>query len=306
MQNEKISIIHINKLSIEVLRNRDKIQIARSGIFMCFRGSTTAMIDNETYEIKPNSIVVYFPNGVIDIETYTDDIEGVILSANIETIQPLLHKIQDFNRFFLIRKSPYTIPNKSQWNTMIHHLNILVEKLKETEEEDKNNIFNNTENEINKQQIEMVSNSMMLEIVSCYNHLTTQSEPTSRKEEVLQTFLSNLNRFYRKEHEVRYYAGLQFLTCRYFSAIIKEESGKTPSQWIASALMSDSKHLLKNTNEAIKQISDLLNFPNQSYFGKWFKNLTGISPLDYRNGKPVKITDDSIIDGIIRKSLEHK
>ena len=42
----------------------------------------------------------------------------------------------------------------------------------------------------------------------------------------------------------------------------------------------------------IKEISDALTFPNQSYFGKWFKNLTTLSPLDFRKGLPEKNKED--------------
>ena len=42
-----------------------------------------------------------------------------------------------------------------------------------------------------------------------------------------------------------------------------------------------TKALLKSTNMTIQQISDELNFANQSFFGKYFKRLTGVSPKEY-------------------------
>ncbi|MCC8144545.1 MAG: AraC family transcriptional regulator [Tannerellaceae bacterium] len=40
----------------------------------------------------------------------------------------------------------------------------------------------------------------------------------------------------------------------------------------------EAKALLKSTNFTIQQISDQLNFPTQSYFGRYFKKNTGMSP----------------------------
>jgi AraC-like DNA-binding protein len=44
----------------------------------------------------------------------------------------------------------------------------------------------------------------------------------------------------------------------------------------------EAKALLKSTNMTIRQISDELNLPSQSFFGKYFKRHIGISPKEYR------------------------
>jgi AraC-like DNA-binding protein len=49
--------------------------------------------------------------------------------------------------------------------------------------------------------------------------------------------------------------------------------------------MLEARALLKSTDKSIGQISDELNFPSQSFFGKYFKRRTGSSPLQYRKGK---------------------
>ncbi|MDR1543003.1 MAG: helix-turn-helix domain-containing protein [Prevotellaceae bacterium] len=46
--------------------------------------------------------------------------------------------------------------------------------------------------------------------------------------------------------------------------------------------MLEAKALLKSTNMTIQQISDYLNFPSQSFFGKYFKRVEGISPREYK------------------------
>ena len=45
----------------------------------------------------------------------------------------------------------------------------------------------------------------------------------------------------------------------------------------------DAKSQLKSTNRSVQEISDSLNFANMSFFGKYFKRYTGMSPLEYRN-----------------------
>ena len=65
---------------------------------------------------------------------------------------------------------------------------------------------------------------------------------------------------------------------------MKTVSGKTAGQWITTLVMVEIKTLLQNTNLSIKEIAQEMNFPNQSFLGKYFKNVEGISPSDFRKG----------------------
>ena len=70
---------------------------------------------------------------------------------------------------------------------------------------------------------------------------------------------------------------------RYFSAVIKEKSGSTALQWIVQMVITEAKQLLENSDLTIKEIATKLNFPTQSFFGKYFKQYVGVSPKEYRN-----------------------
>ena len=159
--------------------------------------------------------------------------------------------------------------------------------------------------EIARKQAELLSYSLMLEVLQCYTNVMPTNRSFSRKDEVLQKFVTQLYRNYRTQHEVSFYAEQQFLTTRYFSTIIKECSGKSPTQWIATALLVEARNLLSHTNMTIKEISDSLSFPNQSYFGKWFKNLTTLSPLDFRKGLPERNREDRNFIDVVQRGIDH-
>ena len=73
------------------------------------------------------------------------------------------------------------------------------------------------------------------------------------------------------------------ITPRYFSAIIKEKTGDSALQWIVRMVITEAKQLLEESDLSIKEIADQLNFPTQSFFGKYFKQYVGVSPKEYRN-----------------------
>ncbi len=87
---------------------------------------------------------------------------------------------------------------------------------------------------------------------------------------------------FRKEREVGFYAAKLKLTPKYLSKLIRDNSNKSVNEWINDYILLEAKALLKSTNMTIQQISDELNFPSQSFFGKYFKRLAGVSPRDYR------------------------
>jgi AraC-like DNA-binding protein len=105
---------------------------------------------------------------------------------------------------------------------------------------------------------------------------------SSRQEEIYESFITLLEKHYRTEREVGFYADKLCITPKYLSSTMKDLTGKTALQIIEEYAISECKALLLSTKMTIQQISDELNFPSQSVFGKYFKRLTGMSPKEYR------------------------
>jgi len=104
----------------------------------------------------------------------------------------------------------------------------------------------------------------------------------SRKEELMNQFLQLLFEHAKTQHAVTFYADKLFITPQYLSLILKELTGKSANKWIDDALMVEAKVLLKTPYSTVQQVADVLNFSDQSTFGKFFKKHSGFSPLEYR------------------------
>ncbi|MDR1402173.1 MAG: AraC family transcriptional regulator [Tannerellaceae bacterium] len=126
--------------------------------------------------------------------------------------------------------------------------------------------------------------SYMLDVTHILKHKTESnpSNPSTRKEELFYKFLNLLLDNYKEQHEVAYYAEKLFITPQYLTHIIKELTGKTTNKWIDDTLVLEARKLLKTTQTTVQQIADLLNFSDQSSFGKFFKKYHGVSPAEYR------------------------
>ena len=115
-----------------------------------------------------------------------------------------------------------------------------------------------------------------------HNYKDTKTN-NNRKQELYNSFLEYVELYHKENREVSFYAKKLCMTSKYLSQILKEVSGRSALEIIDEYAITTIKALLSSTSLNIQQISDEMNFPSQSVFGKYFKRLTGISPKEYRN-----------------------
>ena len=114
-------------------------------------------------------------------------------------------------------------------------------------------------------------------------HPEVDSPIHNRAEEYFRQFTELLGEHYKHERSVGFYARQLCITPKYLTTIIRKTSGRTAAEWIDDYVVLEAKNLLKYSTMSIQEISYYLNFPNQSFFGKYFKRHVGMSPQEYRN-----------------------
>ena len=97
-----------------------------------------------------------------------------------------------------------------------------------------------------------------------------------------QRFLDLLHSVDVKHQPVEWYANKLCISPKYLSSLCKKHSGKTANEWITEHVVEDIRYYLKQTDYSIKQICDLLGFPNTSFFGKYVKEHLGQPPAYLR------------------------
>ena len=113
-------------------------------------------------------------------------------------------------------------------------------------------------------------------------HPEVDSPIHNRAEEYFRQFTELLGEHYKHERSVGFYARQLCITPKYLTTLIKRISGKSVSEWIDNYVILEAKTLLKYSTMSVQEIAYYLNFPNQSFFGSYFKRNTGMSPSQYK------------------------
>jgi AraC family transcriptional regulator, transcriptional activator of pobA len=222
---------------------------------------------NVTANLIPRSFkkddIIFAPKGtLIEINNVSDNAKIVAIGFPEDAITDLNLNNLDFLIIHLKEK-------ECQYNNAI--FDILWQSTKKEYFFDKTTLF------LLKAYISNVFNLIQL------NWKTETKKSISHSEQVFKNFLKLVNQYAITERDTKFYADKLFLSPHYLAKIIKDRSGQTIKDWINKQVILEAKILLKHSNKLIFEISDELNFANASFFSKFFKHITGITPKEYKN-----------------------
>ena len=236
------------------------------------KGSGFHVIDGNKYEIKPPGVFFMSPGQAHKIE-FSSDIEGYIFIFTAEFYlinQNNQNRLIEFPFFFTIRQDnpPLTLIDKKD----ILFLESLFEKgISETKKD-------------TPYSIDLLRSVLDLILTSC-SILYKTNENTLNKGKghvVVKRFFQLVEENYLNNLSITEYANKLAITANHLTQTVNQLTGKTSSQIIRAKQILEIKRLLVHTNLSITEIATRLNFADQSYFAKFFKRETGVSPLQYR------------------------
>lgn len=117
-----------------------------------------------------------------------------------------------------------------------------------------------------------------------YKREQPDSSSSDVRPEVLRQFIGLLGRSFDKHMSVKQYAEILNVSDKYLIEICKQHTGKTPLKHIHEFTVSEAKKLLFNSSLSVKEIAYKLNFDDPANFTRYFKSVTGYSPVEYREG----------------------
>ncbi|CCH54739.1 transcriptional regulator, AraC family [Fibrisoma limi BUZ 3] len=114
-----------------------------------------------------------------------------------------------------------------------------------------------------------------------YTEQFKSDEPSADKL-LVKKYQAKIDECFRDLHEVGEYASLLNLSAGHLSEVVKAQSGKPAITHIHERLVLEARRLLFHTQHSAKEIAFDLGFSDPSYFTRFFKRETGVTPADYR------------------------
>lgn len=236
------------------------------------RGSGFHVIDGNKYEIKPPCVFFMSPGQAHKIE-FSQDIHGYIFIFTPEFYLISYNnpnRLIEFPFFFTIKQDNPPLNLETSEDVQF------VERL-----------FKSGVDEVQKesgQSIDLLRSILDLILNFCAVLYTTDENILSGKSHmVVKKFFQLVEAHYEENLSVAQYADLMALTPNHLTQTVTRLTGKTSSQIVKAKQVLEIKRLLVHTNLSITEIATRLNFSDQSYFTKFFKRETGLSPLQYRS-----------------------
>ncbi len=255
---------------IDELEANEPHKLQRAAIVLCTAGSCRIKINLEEHEIKAPQLVTFMSGQIFELLSDINDLEGYVISLSKRFIDKVnLPGWQ--HQYMKMYNNPITDIDQNMLNSLRLFYAIL---------------YRAATNEHNPFRLQIIENLISVFYYGGVSSFDNEVESNLKyKNHIVANFLELVQQHYREERLIQYYAGRLCITPKYLSKLVKDHTGRAAADWIEQHVILEARAMLQSTDLSIQQIATALNFPNQSFFGKYFKRATGVSPKQYRTVK---------------------
>ncbi len=244
------------------------------GIFMlCVKGNAVVSINLRQHNVKENDFIVLLPDSITHVLSLSDDVLFYYVGVSKEHLTNLDFIKSTINIYPIMIDHP-VLPMDAPIAQLYKEGYLLLSKASALS---KNCISHNKELIVALLTIILQGTTELYaqhkEWVNCQHNRTYE---LSRK--FIQLVIDN----YKEQHKVSFYATQLNVSLPHFSTTVKKSVGMTPLEFISSVITMDAKARLKSTDMSVKEIAFALGFSNLSFFNKYFRQHTGMTPQEYR------------------------
>lgn len=268
-EDASCSVFRVNKC----LKSINAVKLNFHLVILCGKGKCDISVGHHDFAIQSSTISIVPPHTVFSVK----------------------HFSKDFDAYFLLFKSDFVKKGfvKSEIMEELLFINPDYPPIFDLEEKDFDDTlykFKKIKEETENQSpfcIE-VSRLYVLQILYDYNRiceicLLNSDKLINRQYQVMYEFRKLVDKNFYKFKTVKEYADIMFLSSKYISECVKNQTGVSAITLIHNRIILEAEFLLQYSQLTIKSISDKLGFISTSSFSRFFKGIKGVSPDNYRN-----------------------
>lgn len=241
---------------------------------LCRKGQATYNIDTRQQTVQPGDLLFISERHIVDNYMASSDFECLCIMLSTQFYHGFVQNVKNVSSLLLFSmNNPVVSLTPQEILTYENYFQTIRRKMA-----DENHHYRT-------EVVQALLLAMFYDMSGViYRIEQSSAKKQSRSDVLFARFIALLQEHFRKERRVSWYAKQLDITAKYLSEVVKHVSLRTPNEWIDSYVVLEIRVLLKNSPKSIKEITEELNFPNQSFLGKYFKEHVGVSPSEYRKG----------------------
>ena len=227
-------------------------------VMMVTRGWVRVIVNLEEQRPKAQSVVVLMPDSIFEILEWSEDFDMKAFSfKELPFFTPMRHQIS-------------LALTDDEWLLASEYVGLIWHEVQRKP--------------VQKDVVEHLQTAFLLEMTRIVSQRDTLREKTAtRQDKLFRRFLELIKKHGLEKRKIEFYADKLCITQGHLGAVVKKASGLTVMQWLNRHAVQRAKVLLRYSDQPIWEIAERLGFANPSFFSKFFKKETGITPGEYRN-----------------------
>lgn len=273
----KLAIIdNLEEKSYEHIEQQDKsfpIQLDMNVCFLCTSGQIDLEIDLNMYTLHEGDAAMILTGSFLRVIRIKDSARIAFIAINSDFLKYVGNVKTVIEHVNKVKRMPvsHMEPDMMEESLMIY--NEIKKKLSNPDYRFKE--------EVAKSYIQIMLCNFFDRFVQ-KNETTEEQAPKSRKEELFKNFIKLVKDNYLNHRSITFYADKLCVSPKYLSSVVHKVSEKYATDWINQYVILEAKSMLRMEDTNIKDVSNHLNFANQSFFAKFFKKHTGYTPKEYK------------------------
>lgn len=271
--DEHMSFISdVNKLAAYLAKGEVKTGIIFGIIVL--QGKLQVKIDNIDQQLHDRQALVCPVNSVISDYLSSPDLRAYVICISPDFFKELYINNQAWEYYQYVSRHHITNFSDSDWQRFIYYYELMRDNMT-----DKGKKYQ-------RQIMKSLWKSLIFEFICVIDryvkHVRSEDAGISNGETVSARFIELLAVDEGKTHSVAEFAAQLFVTPKYLSTVVSSTTGKSALKWIHESMSKEIGRQLLNSDKSLKEIADMLNFPNASFFGKFVKEHLGDTPANIR------------------------
>ncbi len=256
--------------NLEYFHNRS-VKIDNGALLFCIQGQAEIILDLKPCHIPVNTNVILLPGSIFSLASASPDFKVHYFAFSDEMFQTACFHLNPSFFHFLKENAVYThTDNLCPIRGLIENSNAIYD--------DHSHQF----------RLAIAQNLLQIFFLDTFektkrHFVSQQIEGSNRRDQVFKRFINLVHANCATQRDVAFYARQLCISTRYLSSIVRQMGPDSAKSIIDNCLMLELKVALQTTSLSLKEIADRYHFPDQSFFGRYFKKHAGLSPKSYRS-----------------------